>query len=248
MVTEDSLVHRSAEFEAAIRSGEKDSLRALCEKQIQDSLYVSFLKQHAYWSCLFYLICSCVFVSVDRSEDEKEVWAFLKVMFEEDGTARTKLLTHLGFRVPNVESEVTSDELGKELTNTLNFDENVKSSAVFEGDITSFPIDNGDDFFNNPQPSDDKELIEEEEIHEEQAPRETEATSDDSDPSIDEAIQRALVVGDYKEAVRLCLSANRLADALVIAHVGGHSLWESTRDKYLQNSLSPYLKVCIFNY
>ncbi|XP_020585788.1 protein transport protein SEC31 homolog B isoform X2 [Phalaenopsis equestris] len=215
LVTEDSLVHRSAEFEAAIQSGEKDSLRALCEKKIQDSL----------------------------SEDEKEVWAFLKVMFEEDGTARTKLLTHLGFRVPIAESEVTSDEFGKELTNALNFDENSKKGALFEGDVSSFPIDNGDDFFNNLQLSDDKELSEEKEVPEEQAPRETEATSDDSDPSIDEAIQRALIVGDYKEAVRFCLSANRLADALVIAHVGGPSLWERTRDKYLQNSLSPYLKI-----
>ncbi|PKU77187.1 protein transport protein SEC31 homolog B [Dendrobium catenatum] len=215
LVTEDSLVHRSAEFEAAIQGGERDSLRVLCEKKSQDSL----------------------------SDDEKEIWAFLKVMFEEDGTARTKLLTHLGFRVPNVESQVTSDELGKELTNALNFDENMKKGSLFEGDVASFPIDNGDDFFNNLQSSDDKELIEENELHEEQAPKETEATSDDSDPATDEAIQRALVVGDYKEAVQLCLSANRLADSLVIAHVGGPALWEATRDKYLQNSLSPYLKI-----
>ncbi|KAK8929023.1 hypothetical protein KSP39_PZI017550 [Platanthera zijinensis] len=214
LVTEDSLVNRSAEFEAAIESGERNSLRALCEKKSQDSL----------------------------SDDEKEVWAFLKVMFEEDGTARTKLLAHLGFKVPNIESEVTTDELGKELTETLSFEDDMKKGTIFRGNDASLPIDNEDEFFNNPQPSDEV-LIEEEEFHEEkQDPRVVEPTSD-SDSSIDEAIQSALVVGDYKEAVRLCMSVNKVADALVIAHVGGPSLWEGTRDKYLQSSLTSYLKI-----
>jgi protein transport protein SEC31 len=52
-----------------------------------------------------------------------------------------------------------------------------------------------------------------------------------------------LVLGDYKEAVAQCITANKLADALVIAHVGGTSLWEKTRDQYLKMSSSPYLKV-----
>ena len=34
-----------------------------------------------------------------------------------------------------------------------------------------------------------------------------------------------------------------MADALVIAHVGGTSLWESTREKYLKTSGAPYMKV-----
>jgi protein transport protein SEC31 len=34
-----------------------------------------------------------------------------------------------------------------------------------------------------------------------------------------------------------------MADALVIAHAGGPALWESTRNQYLKNSVSPYLKV-----
>ncbi|KAF3576252.1 hypothetical protein DY000_02031818 [Brassica cretica] len=34
-----------------------------------------------------------------------------------------------------------------------------------------------------------------------------------------------------------------MADALVIAHVGGTSLWESTREKYLKTSRAPYMKV-----
>ena len=40
---------------------------------------------------LFWLNC------LKRSEDERETWGFLKVMCEDDGTTRTKLLNHLGF-------------------------------------------------------------------------------------------------------------------------------------------------------
>ncbi|KAJ6895058.1 hypothetical protein NC651_021514 [Populus alba x Populus x berolinensis] len=75
-VTEDSLVSRSSEFESAIQNGEKPLLKALCDKKSQESEYASI------------------------SEDDRETWAFLKVMFEEDGTARTRMLSHLGFSVP----------------------------------------------------------------------------------------------------------------------------------------------------
>ncbi|GJW71566.1 hypothetical protein Tco_0128483 [Tanacetum coccineum] len=43
-------------------------------------------------------------------------------------------------------------------------------------------------------------------------------------------------------AVAQCIAANKMADALVIAQVGGDSLWESTLDQYLKNNSSPYLK------
>ncbi|PKA62399.1 WD-40 repeat-containing protein MSI2 [Apostasia shenzhenica] len=216
LVTEHSLVNRSTEFEAAIRDGERNSLRALCEKKFEESV----------------------------SEHEKEIWAFLKVMFEEDGTARTKLLAHLGFNVPNGGSEIASDELGLKLTNELNFDDKGRKGILFEGDGASFPVDNGDDFFNNFQASDNSTLSEEKELSDEkQTHGKTEMALDRSDPSTDEAIQRALVVGDYKGAVQLCLLANRIADALVISNVGGPSLWQNTRDKYLQSSPSSYLKI-----
>lgn len=109
-------------------------------------------------------------------------------MLEEDGNAKTKLRTHLGFSLP------CEDQKDQEHHATYS-SENV-----------------------------------EEEI---------------SDPLFDDAIQRSLIVGDYKEAVAHCLSANKMADALVIAHVGGSTLWESTLDKYLKMSNAPYMKVYI---
>ncbi|CAL9106090.1 unnamed protein product [Musa acuminata var. zebrina] len=208
LVTEHSLVSRSTEFEAAIQNGEKASLRALCEKKLHDSIL----------------------------EDDKETWNFLKIMFEEEGTARTKLLSHLGFSIPDESTDITYDDLGKQLENTLGRDNNL----LVEGEA----IDNGEEFFNNPQIVEDSLANEDSSV-----PNGKEVQGEPEEPmgthgaSFDDTIQRALVVGDYKGAVLQCITANRMADALVIAHAGGPSLWESTRDQYLRNSLTPYLKV-----
>ena len=37
--------------------------------------------------------------------------------------------------------------------------------------------------------------------------------------AFDDAVQSALIVGDYKGAVAQCISANKMADVLVIANV-----------------------------
>ena len=49
----------------------------------------------------------------------------------------------------------------------------------------------------------------------------------------DAAVQRALVVGDYRGAVAACVAAGRHADALVLAHAGGAELWEETRAAHI---------------
>lgn len=43
LVTEQSLLIRSTEFEADIQDGDKISLRALCDKKSKESLYASSL-------------------------------------------------------------------------------------------------------------------------------------------------------------------------------------------------------------
>lgn len=161
-------------------------------------------------------------------------------MFDEEGTARTKLLCHLGFTIPDQSSNITADNLGKKVENTLTLDD----SSLFEGQPSPFAVDNGEEFFNNPQIIEERSTDEHNNVPQVQSEPEEHTVAHDS--SFDESIQRALVVGDYKGAVLQCIAANRMADALVIAHAGGSSLWESTRDQYLKNSLTPYLKVSMF--
>ncbi|VAH27122.1 unnamed protein product [Triticum turgidum subsp. durum] len=209
LVIEQSLVSRSTEFEAAMQNRDKSALRALCDQKSQESL----------------------------SEEEKETWSFLRVMFEDGDTARTKLLVHLGFNPPQEPTVNATDELSKALADTLNIDHGTDNMDA------QFLADNGDDFFNNPQPSETSLAEEPMSTNVQEIEQEMPENIVPSDPSIDKSIQHALVVGDYKGAVNQCLAANRMADALVIAHAGGSALWESTRNQYLKNSISPYLKV-----
>ncbi|KAF6136674.1 hypothetical protein GIB67_016130 [Kingdonia uniflora] len=221
LVTEQNLVNRSTEFEAAIQNGEKSSLRALCDKKSEDS----------------------------KSEDDRETWGFLKVMFEEDGTARRKLLTHLGFNALVEENNDAKEELSEEL-NTISPDEDIMKEKGFLGgkELSAFIIDNGEDFFNNlqspraePSVSRSVENFVDEDgvLLNGEHNREVEVT----DSTFEDGILRALVTGDYKGAVQQCISANKMADALLIAHAGGASLWEATRDQYLKINRSSYLKV-----
>ncbi|KAM7512358.1 hypothetical protein LguiB_011233 [Lonicera macranthoides] len=229
LVTEHNISSSSSEFDAAMQSGERSLLRLLCDKKSQES----------------------------ESKDERETWGFLKVMFEDDGTARTKLLTHLGFSLPVEEKDTTAqDDLSQEQS-ALSLEEN--GGAEQEGHTVDkqttiiYPPDNGEDFFNNlPSPKADTPVstsannfaVESSSPSGKEMPLEIDGEEEDAvDSSFDDAVQCALVVGDYKGAVAQCILANRMADALVIAHVGGTSLWESTRDQYLKMSSSPYLKV-----
>lgn len=118
-------------------------------------------------------------------------------MLEEDGNAKTKLRTHLGFSLPSDEKDQTVNE------------PHATCSSTNEEETKKMPEPEGESY----------------------------------DPTFDDAIQRSLIVGDYKGAVAQCLSANKMADVLVIAHVGGTELWESTRDKYMRMSNAPYMKV-----
>ncbi|GER45356.1 transport protein SEC31 [Striga asiatica] len=207
---------------AAIQNGDRSALKLLCERKSQES----------------------------ESDEERETWGFMKVMFNEDGTARSKLLSHLGFSAPVEESDTLNND-ASEHVNTLGLDE---SAAIREGtsgyqESDLFGTDNGEEFFNNlstPKAGTSLSKNKDEFVNEDSLKEthpETDGQEEIPDSLFDDAVQRALVVGDYKGAVAQCILANRLADALVIAHVGGGSLWDNTRDHYLKTCSSPYLKV-----
>ncbi|KAL8098344.1 protein transport protein SEC31 homolog B-like isoform X2 [Apium graveolens] len=218
LTTGNNLAESSSEFEAAMQSGERSSLKLLCDRMSLES----------------------------ELEDDKETWGFLKVMFEDDGTAQTKLLTHLGFSLPTEAKDAMQDILSRDVS-ALGIEE--RQTGIKE--TTLYPFD-GEDFFNNlPSPKSDTPVSTSRNTFEaqnsisngEEIQQQSEEQEETADALFDDTVQRALVVGDYTGAVAQCLSANRIADALVIAHVGGASLWEKTRDQYLKMSYSPYLKV-----
>ena len=64
LVTEDNLVSRSSEFEAAIQNGERSLLRVLCEKKSQETEYVIFAGEQIFISFAI-RSCSITFASLD---------------------------------------------------------------------------------------------------------------------------------------------------------------------------------------
>eukprot|EP00667_Euglena_gracilis_P001138 EG_transcript_1137 len=56
-------------------------------------------------------------------------------------------------------------------------------------------------------------------------------------------IQRAITVGNFEAAVKCCLHAGRMDDALVLASYGGQALWKRTQEAYFQRKAgNPFMK------
>lgn len=181
-------------------------------------------------------------------------------MLEDD--ARKKLLAHLNFDVQPTEND---DDRRPEQKPDGSEDTIPVDSESPEGDCepSPSPVDEDvqqaseageDDFFDNihtPKKSDgvptgglsdltlDSDRIE---VDSSQSPA-TEGGDVDHLIESEEAIQRALVVGDFALAVKHCMTANRMADALIIARLGEATLWEKTQNAYIRKTGRSYLKV-----
>jgi protein transport protein SEC31 len=59
----------------------------------------------------------------------------------------------------------------------------------------------------------------------------------------EEEIQRALLVADYSRAVDACFRANRPADALLIANLGGESVWQRAVRRHTRRSPRPFMAI-----
>ncbi|RIB13203.1 hypothetical protein C2G38_2003608 [Gigaspora rosea] len=62
---------------------------------------------------------------------------------------------------------------------------------------------------------------------------------------VDKLITRSIVLGDFESAVDLCLKADRLSDAILLAGCGGQELLQRTRKIYFERRAStiPYLRL-----
>ncbi|BBN16840.1 protein transport protein SEC31 [Marchantia polymorpha subsp. ruderalis] len=232
LVTEEDLVKQSTQFETAIADGDKPAMRQFCDLKAETA----------------------------RSDDDQQTWKFLKVMLEDD--ARKKLLAHLNFDVQPTEND---DDRRPEQKPDGSEDTIPVDSESPEGDCepSPSPVDEDvqqaseageDDFFDNihtPKKSDgvptgglsdltlDSDRIE---VDSSQSPA-TEGGDVDHLIESEEAIQRALVVGDFALAVKHCMTANRMADALIIARLGEATLWEKTQNAYIRKTGRSYLKI-----
>ncbi|KAM6428957.1 protein transport protein Sec31A isoform 2-T2 [Rhynochetos jubatus] len=160
-------------------------------------------------------------IDMAQADFEKNVWAFLKVNFEED--ARVKYLELLGYR---------KDDLRKKITSTLN------KESLADGDLGEAPTESDGSVLNEG----DESQTTEEQLLEERMKDNKQETEDLGSAKttfnitvsgdVDGLITQALLMGNFESAVDICLHDNRMADAIILAIAGGQELLSRTQEKY----------------
>ncbi|XP_032042366.1 protein transport protein Sec31A isoform X2 [Aythya fuligula] len=160
-------------------------------------------------------------IDMAQADFEKNVWAFLKVNFEED--SRAKYLELLGYRKDDLRNKITSalnkegradGELGEAPTES---DASVPNERD-EGQAAEEPF-LGERVKDNKQETEDLGSA-----------KKTFNISVSGD--VDGLITQALLTGNFESAVDLCLHDNRMADAIILAIAGGQELLSRTQEKY----------------
>ncbi|KAF1601715.1 Protein transport protein Sec31A, partial [Eudyptes chrysolophus] len=152
-------------------------------------------------------------IDMAQADFEKNVWAFLKVNFEQD--SRVKYLELLGYRK-----------------------ENLRKKVNFPGSCACAPAESDESV---PNEGDEGQATEEQFLGERVKDHKQE--TEDLGPAkktfnisvsgdVDGLITQALLTGNFESAVDLCLHDNRMADAIILAIAGGQELLSRTQEKY----------------
>ncbi|XP_041905526.1 protein transport protein Sec31A isoform X11 [Corvus kubaryi] len=160
-------------------------------------------------------------IDMALADFERNVWAFLKVNFEED--SRVKYLKLLGYR---------KDDLRKKITSALN------KEGLADGVLGEAPAESDASV---PNEGDEGQTTEEQFLGEtlKDHKKETEDLGSAKTTfnisvsgDVDGLITQALLTGNFESAVDLCLHDNRMADAIILAIAGGQELLSRTQEKY----------------
>ncbi|NXW45513.1 SC31A protein, partial [Nyctiprogne leucopyga] len=152
-------------------------------------------------------------IDMAQADFEKNVWAFLKVNFEED--SRVKYLELLGYR---------KDDLRKKV--------NMLESCAFAPTESDESVPNKGD---EGQATEEQLLGERVKDHEQETEELGSAKTTFNisvSGDVDGLITQALLTGNFESAVDLCLHDNRMADAIILAIAGGQELLSRTQEKY----------------
>uniref|UniRef100_A0A8C8E844 Protein transport protein Sec31A n=1 Tax=Otus sunia TaxID=257818 RepID=A0A8C8E844_9STRI len=160
-------------------------------------------------------------IDTAQADFEKNVWAFLKVNFEED--SRVKYLELLGYR---------KDDLRKKIASALN------KEGLADGDLGETLAESDESV---PNEGDEGQATEEQLLGERMKDHKQETEDLGSakktfnisvSGDVDGLITQALLTGNFESAVDLCLHDNRMADAIILAISGGQELLSRTQEKY----------------
>ncbi|XP_041267960.1 protein transport protein Sec31A isoform X9 [Onychostruthus taczanowskii] len=160
-------------------------------------------------------------IDMALADFERNVWAFLKVNFEED--SRVRYLELLGYK---------KDDLRKKITSALN------KEGLNNGALGESPAESDGSM---PNEGDEGQTTEEQFLGETLKDHKKETEDAGSAKTtfnisvsgdVDGLITQALLTGNFESAVDLCLHDNRMADAIILAIAGGQELLSRTQEKY----------------
>ncbi|XP_037991541.1 protein transport protein Sec31A isoform X7 [Motacilla alba alba] len=160
-------------------------------------------------------------IDMALADFERNVWAFLKVNFEED--SRVRYLELLGYK---------KDDLKKKITSALN------KEGLADGALGEAPAESDG---SGPNEGHEGQTTEEQFLGEtlKDHKKETEDLGSAKTTfnisvsgDVDGLITQALLTGNFESAVDLCLHDNRMADAIILAIAGGQELLSRTQEKY----------------
>ncbi|NXW74533.1 SC31A protein, partial [Hirundo rustica] len=165
-------------------------------------------------------------IDMALADFERNVWAFLKVNFEED--SRVKYLELLGYRKDDLRKKVSVRLfLPLLLVDFYGIFSLLKAPAESDGSV--------------PNEGDEGQTTEEQFLGEtlKDHKKETEDLGSAKTTfnisvsgDVDGLITQALLTGNFESAVDLCLHDNRMADAIILAIAGGQDLLSRTQEKY----------------
>tara|TARA_Y100001954_G_scaffold207869_1_gene231743 strand:+ start:555 stop:4292 length:3738 start_codon:yes stop_codon:yes gene_type:complete len=171
--------------------------------------------------------------------DDQEAWAFMSILFANN--ARQEMLRHLEFGDALEAREKSLAEM------SLNDGGDASEDTATSGPTSPAlpPVEDNDAFFDNlgdeagsrpppPKPASPKMIP---------SPKKPNAPKAPPPTAADFEIQRALIVGDYKAAVRACEKAERYADGLILAAAGGPELWAEAQAAHIARVPRPYMQV-----
>uniref|UniRef100_A0A8C0IHY8 Protein transport protein Sec31A n=1 Tax=Bubo bubo TaxID=30461 RepID=A0A8C0IHY8_BUBBB len=163
-------------------------------------------------------------IDTAQADFEKNVWAFLKVNFEED--SRVKYLELLGYRKDDLRKKVN---VPGSWACVKCFPDGCIHRTLTESDESV--LNEGDE----GQATEEQLLGERAKDHKQEtedlgSAKKTFNISVSGD--VDGLITQALLTGNFESAVDLCLHDNRMADAIILAISGGQELLSRTQEKY----------------
>ncbi|KFQ53775.1 Protein transport protein Sec31A [Nestor notabilis] len=164
-------------------------------------------------------------IDMAQADFEKNVWAFLKVNFEED--SRVKYLELLGYRKDDLRKKVKYVFLFCWLFWFYGIFSLLKAPA--ESD-ESVPNERGEGQAAEEQFLGERVKDHKQETEDLGTAKTTFNISVSGD--VDGLITQALLTGNFESAVDLCLHDNRMADAIILAIAGGQELLSRTQEKY----------------